>query len=454
MSKILFLNQPTVGHLNTLLSIATQMKEDGHSVHFLIPGARGIKTNIQILDTAFAIPDRIKHNGLSYNLIPPALSTIWAGALIPFKSGYDEIIHALSIFSGGVEHYTRHILKFIESYRPDILVTDFAFPATSLAAEIAHIPYVVIYHSGLPFRGEGIPPFGSGLPIGADYNNGANEHTRRETQILNTLDRRINAARRTLDLPLSAHDVLRRPYSPWLNLVASASIMEAPRNNLTENTLFIGPCFGKRAEVEKEFPFDKLRADKFKVYVSLGTIFNNKPEIFRKIMRALDTSEYQVIISAGGAYQTLQQDVLPQNAQIFRSVPQVSLLPKIDLFISHGGNNSTNESLASGKPIIVMPVGGEQADNASRVVYLGVGKRVDITSFSEKQLLTTVEEIRMIPTFQESALTIMKGLKLTQGLVTASRCIDWVAQKRKALQRKGDLPLTITPAHLEQLLDD
>lgn len=34
MSRILFLNQPTVGHLNTLLTIALQMQADGHTVHF------------------------------------------------------------------------------------------------------------------------------------------------------------------------------------------------------------------------------------------------------------------------------------------------------------------------------------------------------------------------------------------------------------------------------------
>jgi MGT family glycosyltransferase len=450
MSKIIFLNQPSVGHLNTLLSIASQMKGDGHSVRFLVPGVQGVRTGIQILDTGNAIPNRITRNGLVFDLIPPHLSLIWNAFLLPFKSGHDETIHAFNMFFKGIEHYTRYVLEFIERYCPNILVTDFAFPAASLAAEIANIPYVVIYHSGLPFRGNGIPPFGSGLPIGGDYSNSTNEYVRRENQMVNRLDRRINTARRAFGLQPTELDMLRRPYSPWLNLVASATNMEAPRNNLTDNTFFIGPCFSNRAE--EEFSFDQLRSDKFKIYVSLGTVFNNRPEAFRKIMRALDTPDYQVIISAGGAYQKLQQSTISQNATVYRSVPQISLLSRIDLFISHGGNNSTNEALASGKPIIVMPVGGEQADNGSRIVYLGVGKRVDITRFNEKQLLGTVEEIRQTPTFQERALTIMKGLRTTQGVVTASRCIDWVAQQRKPLNNKKGFPLTITPDYLEQLV--
>jgi MGT family glycosyltransferase len=452
MSKILFLNQPTVGHLNTLLSIAIQMKDDGHDVCFLVPGFQGIRTNIQILDTGFAVPERIKRNGLICELMPPPLSVIWSAVGLPLKSGYAEIIHALNMFSEGIEHYTRHILKFIEIYRPDVLVTDFAFPATSLAADIAKVPYVVIYHSGLPFRGKGLPPFGSGLPIGSGESV-AKEYVEKENRALNILDKRINRARQALGLSLAEPDILRRPYSPWLNLIASAECMEAPRENISQNTFFIGTCFGKRIEMA-EFSFDFLRSDKFKIYVSLGTVFNKKPKVFLKIMRALDRPDYQVVVSAGGAYQTLQNSAIPSSATIFKSVPQVGLLPKIDLFISHGGNNSINEALSCGIPIIVMPIGGEQADNASRVVYLGVGKRVDITMFSEEQLRATVEEIRMNPTFQERVLTIMNGLQSTKGVVTASRCIDWVAQKRKPLYRKEGIPSTITPGHLEQLLGD
>lgn len=434
MSKIIFLNQPSVGHLNTLLSIACQMKADGHSVRFLVPGIQGIRTGIQILDAGNAIPDMIARNGLAFDRLPPHPSLVWNACLLPFKSGYDETVHAFDMFFKGIEHYTRHILGFLEKYSPDILVTDFAFPATSLAAEIAKIPYATIYHSGLPFLGEGIPPFGSGLPIGGDYSDSANAFVRREHQILGRLDMRINKARRAFGLPPTEPDVLRRPYSPWLNLIPSTASMEAPRHNLTDNTFFIGPCFGKRAE--EKFPFDQLRSDKFKIYVSLGTVFNNRPDVFRKIMRALDTPDYQVIISAGGAYPALQQSPISRNASLYRSVPQVSLLGKVDLFISHGGNNSTNEALASGKPIIVMPVGGEQGDNASRIVYLGVGKRVDIASFDEEQLLGLVEEIRRTSAFQERALAIMNGLKATQGAAIASRYIACVAQQRTPLCTK------------------
>lgn len=454
MSRILFLNQPTVGHLNTLRHIALRMEEDGHTVGFLMPGVRSAKTSVHILDTALSLPDILNRDGLSCNLIRPAVSTMIGGFILPYKSGYKEIIHAVRLFSSGIRYYTERAVEFVKEWRPDVLVTDFAFPATSLVSEITDTPYVVVYHSGLPFRGEGIPPFGSGLPIGTDDEEALQSYARKEDQVLRALDRRINRARSKYGLKPMAPDMLRRPYSPWLNLVASAAVAEAPRSNLTENTLFIGPCFGKRKEVNSDFPVEELQANKFKVYVSLGTVFNNKPEVFKKIMRALDTPDYQVIISAGGAYEALQRNSIAGNALIYKRVPQVELLPKVDLFISHGGNNSTNEALACGKPLIIMPVGGEQGDNASRVEYLGVGLRIDIKQFSEEQLVAKVEMIRTDSRFRDRVEEIMKRIGSTTGIETASRCIDWIARRRRPIERRGEIPLTVSWDDLLSLLGE
>lgn len=453
MSRILFLNQPSIGHLNTLLSIASQMKDDGHEVSFLVPGIMGSKMNTQNLGSGGAVPYLIQKNDIAVNVIRLHFSLALSAIILPFMSGYNETVYALDTFSKGVVYYTKRILNFIESNKPDILVTDFAFFPSSLAAELTKIPCVVVYHSGLPFRGDTVPPFGSGLPIGENSAHAGEEYIRKEKELVQRLDDRLNAARRKFNLPALAPDILRRPYSEWLNLVTSIEAAEAPRNNLTSHTLFIGPCYGKRKGMQAEFPFEKLRADKLKVYASLGTVFNNKPDVFWKIMDALDEPEYQVVISAGGAYQALSQRKIPQNVLLFKSVPQIELLSKVDLVIGHGGNNSTNETLAAGKPLIVIPVGGEQADNASRVEFLGVGRRINLKQLDKSKIRRAIGEIRAHPSFLERVAAIKQAISQTNGLVTASHCIEWVARHRKPLHRSSGFPLTITTDNLGQLMD-
>lgn len=454
MSKILFINQPAMGHLTTLQSIAARMQADGHTIHFVVPGMRENRANPHLTETIFEIQKILKQNNFPVDIIPPALTTLPAAMLLPYKSGYDEITHLINLFSQGIEHYTRYILKFMETYQPDVIVTDFAFLASSIAAEIKQIPYVVIYAGSLPFRGEGVPPFGSGLSIGTSNPHVVRELEQKEQRALNMFDTRVNIALQRFGLPETAPDILRRPYSPWLNLVTSATASEAPRNNLTPFTFFIGPCIENRAKNQPAFPFEQLLTNRYKIYISLGNAFKHKPDMFRKFMAALDNPVYQVIVSAGEAYPTLEQNPLPKNVLLFNSVPQAELLPKINLFISHGGYNNINEALITGKPLLVMPLGGEQGDNASRVQYLGVGLRLDLHHFSEKQLLEAVEKIRVTPAYEVRASTIRQSLQATDGVQTASHCIAWVARHRKPLVRPENMPLTITPSDLSQLFNE
>jgi MGT family glycosyltransferase len=447
MARLLFLNQPTVGHLNTLLTIAMQMKEDGHTVHFLIPGTdkRIPQLNLSALQTARSIPTMIEKKGVTFDLleIRPSPGLLFSVMRLPLSTGYDEFLAAIDLFTHSLESLSNRIIEFLGSYKPDALVSDFGFPATSIAADAAKIPFINIYHSGLPFRGPGIPPFASGLPIPVPQGKELDVYERKERKVLGRLDARINRVRRALGLAEIEPGLLRRPYSQWLNLVTSVEAIEAPRDNLGSSTLYIGPCFSKRQQSASDFPFDQLRAECYKVYVSLGTVFNNKPDAFRKIMRGLDRPEFQVIVSAGGAYETLVREPHPENVMLFRSVPQVDLLPRVDMVIGHGGNNSTNETLAAGKPLIVVPVGGEQGDNASRVEYLHTGMRLHLDSFTPDEIYKNVMQIRSEPAYRDRLAELQARIAKTDGPSTASKAIQWVAENQKPLVRPEGAPLTV-----------
>jgi MGT family glycosyltransferase len=452
VSKVLFLNQPTIGHLNTLLTIALQMEEEGHQIHFLVPSVDE-RSGIKVFETAASVPKIIASHNIPMDTIMPVLSTGLIAVLLPFATGQNEVALSMNMFSQGIEYYTRKILQIVERVKPDILVADFAFFGAHLAAELAGIPCIVIYHSGLPFTGKGIPPFGSGLPIAQGNKAWDQQYLRREQIISSQLDARLNSARKKFGLPAFPAGILRTPYSKWLNLITSVEAIEAPRDHLAGHSLFIGPCFAKRKNSRaSHFPFEQLRSDKYKIYVSLGTVFNNKPRVFERIISALNSPEYQVIISAGGAYKKLLQDKIPENVLLFQSVPQVDLLPKVDLVIGHGGNNSTNETLAAGKPLIVMPVGGEQGDNASRIEYLKAGLRVNIASFDEDEIAQKVKYIRSNPEFQERVSCLKEAIDRTDGPKTASTCIEWVAHNKRPLFRPAGFPLTITKDNLAELL--
>ncbi len=305
MSKVLFVNQPTMGHLNTLLSIGLQMREDGHEVRYLMPGIKKLRVNLPlaILRMATSLPAYLSRYDLPVDILTVAPRTIFPAIQLPRFMGFEETKAAINFFSLGMTFYSQQVSEYLDGFQPDIVVADFAFPAACLAAEKANIPYAIVYHSGLPFSGPQVPPFGSGLPIGTTSGPMVEAYRQQTTVMNDTLNARFRQSRLRLGLPINDGDMnyLGQPQSPWLNLITSIEAIEAERDSLTETTFFIGPCIGGRRGTPTNFPFDRLRESAFKIYVSLGTVFNDRPEVFKAIIDGLDTPGYQVIISAGAA---------------------------------------------------------------------------------------------------------------------------------------------------------
>ena len=67
-------------------------------------------------------------------------------------------------------------------------------------------------------------------------------------------------------------------------------------------------------------------------------------------------------------------------------LPQTSIIPLVDLVITHGGNNTTTEALHFGKPMVCLPLFWDQYDNAQRMHELGLGVRLDPYRFTDAEL--------------------------------------------------------------------
>lgn len=420
-----------MGHLNPMLSIANQMRSAGHEIEFIFSGPKKIGKIIRDNDYP------------AFNMRPHPSALLFL--FLPLLAGYLETFIALKIFFSGLGHYANGINRKLRETGADALVSDFAFPGAGLAAEAVNIPYVIIYHAGLGFKGPGIPPFGSGLPIGKKWGRKGKVYQYFSDLLENSLAASVSRARKRLSLPAKERATFHYLSSPWLNLVLTAEAGEAPRYELPETTFFTGPCFdGRQSQRSRDFPFEKLSSDKKKIYLSLGTFFNKKPGVFRKIISAFADSPYQLIVSAGGAFKKLSSQPLPAEVLLFDRVPQLEVLSQVDAVISHGGNNTVNETLSKGKPLLVMPVGGEQGDNASRVEYLGAGLRADIKKSTPREICEKVKRLIEEETFNKRAKEVANSLAMTEGPVTAARFIEHVAEKRRPLVRPAGYPLTVT----------
>ena len=445
MSRFLLASHPATGHLNPLLSIARRLCDNGHEAIFSTYGPK-------------AVQKRIVDHGFACRTVRPAV-TGFCLFFLSRLSGWTETAFAARVMLSSSAHYASQYKPLLEELQPDAVVSEFAFYGPCLAAESRKTPCAIVYHAGLSLAGPGIPPYGSGLPIGTPQTEWPSGLLRASEWLEQSVDASIQGARERLGLP-PGHEkhYLRRCPARWLNLTLTTEASEAPRFEPPPTTFFVGPCTTGRQSDELAFeenadgslasqpvwpPLAQLSPDLPAVYVSLGTVFNNKPKVFRKIIDAFDR-RHQVIVSAGGAFDALKAQALPNNILLFQRVPQIEVLGHVDVVVSHGGNNTVNETLTAGKPLLVLPVGGEQGDNASRVTHLGVGLRADINQFDPAEVRSKIDRLLHESHFGERARDIAEIISRTDGPGTSARFIAHIAQTREPLRRPPGYPLTVT----------
>lgn len=156
-----------------------------------------------------------------------------------------------------------------------------------------------------------------------------------------------------------------------LNIVYATKTWQPQGETFGDDYLFVQPTMTSRpTDVEFSLP---ETSNKPLIYISMGTMLNKNMDLYKACFEAVADLDVQVILSASDGINALEKIEIPENINIYRSVPQLKVLAEADLFISHGGMNSVNESMSFAVPMILFPVTGEQTLNARTVVAAGAG---------------------------------------------------------------------------------
>lgn len=176
-------------------------------------------------------------------------------------------------------------------------------------------------------------------------------------------------------------EIIENP--PELNLVYTLReyqpfVEEFPE----EHFKFLGPSVYER----KRKAFECNKEGRPVIYVSVGTVLKGLASFFQNCIEAFRGEDVEVIISTGKSFDVKKLKNIPENVRIYPSVPQLEVLEKADVFITHGGMNSVSEALVYGVPMVVIPFVSDQPVNAGCVEKLGVGKRLEYKDSTAKNL--------------------------------------------------------------------
>ncbi|MEO6820942.1 MAG: nucleotide disphospho-sugar-binding domain-containing protein, partial [Candidatus Nanopelagicales bacterium] len=317
---------------------------------------------------------------------------------------------------GGAKFCEPGLCAIIERTRPDVIIEDnvVAFPALVTA----EVPFVrIVSCNPLEMKGSGVAPTFSGYP--ADDSSGWDafraEYDRTHRELWQEFDEWVRAQgapalpdlefihRGDLNLyvyPEEADYLDRRPLDPSWHRIDS-SVRE------TDNELTIPQEFLDRPE-----PL---------VYFSLGSLGSADVELMRRVLAVLAVTPYRFIVSKGPLHAEIE---LADNMWGAEQVPQTRVLPLCDLVMTHGGNNTTTESLHFGKPMIVLPLFWDQYDNAQRIHELGLGIRLDTYRFADEDLTGALSQLLRDTDLRGRVATIGADIRARNGLTRAADLVE------------------------------
>ena len=163
------------------------------------------------------------------------------------------------------------------------------------------------------------------------------------------------------------------------------------------------------------------------VYISMGTVVNDRLALYKNCIAALAGEDVQVILSVGDQVDIAALGPLPENVSVYPRVDQIAVLEKADAFLSHCGMNSASESLYFGVPLLCFPQTKEQGGVAARVTALGAG--IMLEKPTQSAIKAAVKLLLSDTKIRENAAEIARGFHRCTGPVAAADKIEQVIKE-------------------------
>ena len=124
----------------------------------------------------------------------------------------------------------------------------------------------------------------------------------------------------------------------------------------------------------------------------------------------------QLVLSTGKNVDINALRPLPANAIVAPSLPQVELLSRASIRITHAGINTVLEAFSAGVPLVAIPVGFDQPGIAARITYHRAGECLPAAILTTEELSAAIRNVLSNQTFRRNAQRLQDSIARTNGL--------------------------------------
>lgn len=404
------ISPPVSGHINPFAALGRELKRRGHRVTWF--HMEDLTERIHGEDLEFCAIGQSDHPRGS---LPQSLAQL--GRL----QGWPALRFTIEAIRQTTEMLCRDLPDAVVRAGVDALLVDQTEPAGGSVAEHLGLPFITICNALALNRDPYVPPpftpWGYSRSAFARLRNAAGYAI--SDRLLSPVTRALGRHRASWKLA-----PLRSPEDACSKLaqISQQPIgFDFPRETLPTNFYYVGPLRDPQPR-SSGFPWEKLDGRPL-IYSSLGTLQNGKDRIFRCFAEACAELPVQLVVAHGGGLDAATVASLPGRPIAVSYAPQLLVLERCALTLTHAGLNTILDSLSQGVPAIAVPIAYEQPAIAARLSWTGTGTVIPLGKLKAETLKLRIAGSLQSVEQREAAQRLAMGMKAEGGVQRAAEII-------------------------------
>jgi zeaxanthin glucosyltransferase len=404
------------GHLNPMTTLGYELQRRGHRVTLF--GTLDAQSKTLVAGLEFWAIGEAEF---------PAGSSATSFAKLGTLSGLAALKYTITLFQEWTIMLLREAPKAVKAAGVELLLIDQTSFGGGTVADFLNLPFITVSCALMLNRETGIPPINTTwLYSPAWWAQIRNQFGYQLlSQITEPVIKTVSEYRRQWNLHpyLKPDDI----YSQLAQICQQPAEFEFPRQNLSPYCHFTGPYSCSDSREFASFPFEKLTGQPL-IYASMGTLQNRLSGVFENIAQACVGLNAQLVIALGGGSDPKSLPNLPGNPLVVGYAPQLELLQKATLTITHAGMNTALESLSNGVPMVAIPIANDQPGVAARIAWTGTGEVITLPKLTSSRLKAAVKRVLTEDSYKKNAVRLQAAIRNAGGVNQAADIVEQVAE--------------------------
>jgi len=372
MARLLAYNSPTPGHVFPSAGLLLELHRRGHEVH---------------LRTQATQVERFRNLGWHSEAVDSGIEAIeledWSA-----RTQIEAQKRLLDFYLARARLEIRDLQRAIEQVQPDALIVDVQTEGAGYVAEASRLPWAMYCPYPPAFRSSDAPPFGLGLaPARTLLGRGRDLllHAYGDRLLAPHVAAR-NVMREELGLvPLQRYE--DQWHKPHRFLALTAEPYEFHRTDWPTNVRLVGPIAWEPDLEPPEWVLDEKRPI---ILVTASTAYQHDEKLISTALKAFATEDVALIVTTAAI--DPRGFATPPDTRVEQFLPHGPIIDRAACVICHGGQGTTQKTLAAGVPVCVVPFCRDQFDVARRVEYASAGVKLHHKRLDPVRLRSAVRE--------------------------------------------------------------